>query len=461
VTAGAAAQEPSAASDNTAADFPQAALAAAGEIDVAEALGAASIAAQGTGQRQRTVPSFVNPLAWTAAEHPRETLTDNWFGAREKLAELGLDVSLSLTQIYQLNLDGGLATHRHAGRYTGTYDLPVSWDLDKALGLKGASIHALAEGGWSDGIDPPSVGSLFNVNSEAVSDRAIYLRELYWQQELLDGKVDFRVGKLDLMGGFEFCDCPSCFDASRFAWDRTRQFINGALAGNPTIPFPDPGLGAIVQVEPVEWAYLAAGVGDADARVGQTGFNTAFHGPANFFSIYEAGFVPTIPWGDQGGKLTGVYRVGFWYDPQDKQRLDGTGLQTDDLGLYASFDQDLVKESMDPNDSQGLGAFFRFGCANDDVNEIDQFWSLGAQYQGAIPGRDDDVVAVGVAQGRLVPAAGFTKEHETAVEAYYNIAITPWLGLSPSVQYICNPGGGREDSANHATVIGVRAQLVF
>ena len=101
------------------------------------------------------------------------------------------------------------------------------------------------------------------------------------------------------------------------------------------------------------------------------------------------------------------------------------------------------------------------GFARDDVNEIDQFWSLGLQYQGLVPGRDNDVLGAGVAQGRLVETAGFTAAHETATEVYYNFAITPWLGITPSVQYICNPGGGRDSSADHATVVGVRAQLAF
>jgi hypothetical protein len=70
---------------------------------------------------------------------------------------------------------------------------------------------------------------------------------------LLDGAVLIRVGKLDLTGGFECRGCPVSFDGNSFANDQTTQFLNGALVNNPTIPFPDRGLGAVVHVAPVEW----------------------------------------------------------------------------------------------------------------------------------------------------------------------------------------------------------------
>jgi porin len=117
-----------------------------------------------------------------------------------------------------------------------------------------------------------------------------------------------------------------------------------------------------------------------------------------------------------------------------------------------------LRENAEKDDTQGLGVFARYGFAHSDVNPIDDFWSVGAQYRGLIPSRDADVLAFGVAQGQLVKAAGFTASDETALELYYNIAVTGWLGISPSVQYIFNPGGGDVDNA---VVIGVRAQMNF
>jgi len=261
-----------------------------------------------------------------------ETLTNNWFSLGEQLGERGICVGLGLTQIYQINLDGGLATHRHSGRYTGSYDLEAEFDLEKLINLKGGLIFLHAEGSWSDGLDASSIGSLFGINGDAGGDRSIDLTEYYYEQALLDDKVKFRVGKLDLAGGFTCRGCPVAFDGNAFANDETAQFLNGALVNNPTIPMPDLGLGAVLYLNPIGWWYFSAGVGDAQADAREAGFNTAFHDEDYSFSIFETGVTPQLPSGN--GPLQGAYRVGFWYDPQDKDKHDG-GVKRDDMGFKA------------------------------------------------------------------------------------------------------------------------------
>jgi len=387
-----------------------------------------------------------------------DTLTDNWLGAGEALSEKGVDFRLGLTAIYQLNLDGGLATHRRAGRSTGSFDLEAELDFQRLFGVPAAKLYALAEGSWSDGLDASSIGSVggFEVNGDAGGDRSIDLTQLYYEQELLDGRLRFRVGKLDLTGGFECRHCPVAFDGNAFANDETAQFLNAALVNNPAIPFPSESLGAVVYAEPADGAYVSAGVADAQGDARETGFNTAFHDEDYFFSIFEFGLVPHLP--GPRGPLRGGYRAGFWYDPQDKAKHAG-GTKRDDVGFYLSCDQVLIKENPGEDDEQGLGVFGRYGLADGDVSEVRRFWSVGCQYLGLLPTRDEDVIAFGVAQGRLARAAGFGALHTTVMELYYNVQVTPWLNLSPSIQHVINPGGA--NASNHATVIGVRAQVAF
>lgn len=369
-------------------------------------------------------------------------------------ADCGFEVLLSSTQIYQQNLRGGLSTHRHAGRYSGIYDLEMALDLEKVKLVPGGRMYMLAEGGWSEGIDEPSVGSLFGVNFNAIGDRAMDVAQLWYEQSLAEDRVRIRAGKIDLTGTFECQGCPVSFDGNTYANDATLQFLNGALSNNPTIPFPDPGLGAIVYVEPVDGFYLSGGVADADADFRETGFNTAFQGEDNYIAIFETGIIPRLP--SPNGPMIGAYRVGFWYDPQAKERFDG-GTKRDDTGFYLSFDQMAYRECSDEDDTQGLGLFARYGLTDGDVNEIRQFWSLGAQYQGLLPGRDSDVLGAGLASGCLSPQAGFGESNETVMEVYYNIMITPWLSLTPDLQYVANPGGEGRD----AVIGGVRLQVSF
>lgn len=388
----------------------------------------------------------------------RDTLTDNWFGLGEHLDKHGISVGLSLTQVGQMNLKGGLATQRHAGRYTGSFDLEGQFDLARLMGLSGATIHVHAEGGWSSGLDASSIGSVVGrVNDDAYGDQVIDVTELYWGQVFLDGRLEFHIGKLDVTGGFERYGCPLSFDGNTYANDEVTQFLNAALVNNPTIPFPDKGLGAIVHVRPLDWMYVSVGAADGQADARETGFRTAFHEEDYFVWLLETGIVPAIP--SARGPLQGAYRVGMWYQPEPKQRHDRGTSKRDDVGFYLSFDQLVLKENADEGDSQGLGAFARYGYAHDDQNEIDHFWSFGAQYRGLVPTRDDDVLGIGFAQGKVVPDAGYNEDHESVLEVYYNLAVTRWLNISPSIQYVWNPGGNK--GVGDATVIGIRVHVAF
>jgi len=391
----------------------------------------------------------------------RKTLTNGFLGLNDELADLGIELQLSTTQIYQQNVRGGISKHRRAGRYSGSYDLELSADLQKLLGIEGASVYMLTEGVWSKsaGIDAPSVGSAFGVNGDARSRRSMDVTELWYQHTMFDDSLRVRVGKMDLTGGFEHHNCPVSFDCSNYANDETAQFLNGALINNPTIPFPDYGLGIAAYYNPIGHWYVSAAVADAQADLRETGFRTTFYGQDYFFYIFETGITPQLP--SANGPLQGAYRLGLWYDPQPKANSDSANTSRDDVGFYLTCDQMLIKENDDLQDSQGLGAFFRYGYADSKRNDIANFWSFGFQYQGLFESRDDDVLGVGFAQGFFSDkaTATYTDDYESALELYYNARITPWLNISPSVQYIANPGGDK--TVSDAVVLGLRVQMSF
>ncbi|GAH06916.1 unnamed protein product, partial [marine sediment metagenome] len=152
------------------------------------------------------------------------------------LAESGIELGLGVTQIYQQNVRGGISKHRRAGRYSGSYDLEISADLRKLLGIEGGSLYMLTEGKWSKsgGIDAPSVGSAFGVNGDGAPRRSMDVSELWYEQVFADETIRLRIGKMDLTGGFDCHGCPVSFDCSSYANDETTQFLNNALINNPT-----------------------------------------------------------------------------------------------------------------------------------------------------------------------------------------------------------------------------------
>ncbi len=275
----------------------------------------------------------------------RTNLTDELWGVGSSLESSGVDFSLSMTNIYQLNAKGGQSTHRRQGRWSGSYDLEMTADLQKLLGVENAELYMLAEGTWSRrDIDQTSVGSAFGVNGDFVAPReAFNIIEFWYQQSYFEQTLKLRLGKLDMTGGFECRGCAVSFDGNAYANDENTQFLNSALVNNPTIPFPDYGLGAIVYWNPVEHWYLSAGVADAQADRRETGFNTTFAGEDYFVYMAETGLTPQLD--SANGPLQGAYRAGLWYDPQPKAHSDADRLYRDDAGMYLSFDQALTKET--------------------------------------------------------------------------------------------------------------------
>ncbi|NLH17580.1 MAG: carbohydrate porin [Phycisphaerae bacterium] len=385
--------------------------------------------------------------------------------ASESLSDLADDpiaVEMGITNLYQQNMRGGRSTHSGRGRFAGSYDVIVSADMERLLGIKGGELFIHVEGFWpkEQGTDPASVGSFFGVNGDAMPRDAAVVTELWYQQDLLEGDLLFRIGKMDLTGGFECSGCPVSFDCNRFANDETSQFLNSALVNNPSIPFSDYGLGAALHYAPqgTDW-YITAASADAQADYRETGFRTAFHDEDYFFSIAETGITPRF--NSACGPLQGTYRVGLWYSPRPAAHSDSAKLYRDNTGVYLSCDQMLVRENDAEGDEQGLGVFGRYGYAPSSRNDLTQYISVGLSYQGLFEGRDEDVLAIGMARGYLSDQANITylDDAETVWEIFYNARITQWMNISPSLQYVADPGAN--SSAKDAVVFGLRTQLTF
>lgn len=392
-----------------------------------------------------SVEEFMDVLA-----QPKDYMSENLFEPQ------GLTFDLSMTHIYQQNIRGGTSTHNRAGRYSGSYDLEFSGDFGQIVGLESSgNFYLYAEGSWSQhgGIDGPSVGSTFGVNADGVARQSMQISEFWYETEFMDEDLTLRIGKLDITGGFKCRGCPLAFDGNRYANDETSQFLNNSFVNNPTIPFADRGLGAILYYNPSDLWYASIGIVDAQADARETGFNTAFTDEDYFFTIAEAGVTPDVDLGN--GPQQGAYRVGVWLDGTPRVEFTG-GNEQGDMGAYVSFDQDLTAD--------GLAVFGRFGYADNDVTRnggstVANFYSIGVQQAGIIDGRDDDVVGLGFSQGIFSNRAGLAEDNETVTELYYNAMVNDKLSLSPSIQYVASPGG--TSGNGDAIVLALRAQMSF
>jgi porin len=110
---------------------------------------------------------------------------------------------------------------------------------------------------------------------------------------------------------------------------------------------------------------------------------------------------------------------------------------------------------------EGIGAFLRFHYAPPDRNFFNTFVSGGITGRGVIPSRPLDRYGVGFyalfQSEEAQPTFIDLIEDEWGMEVFYNIALTPWLQFSPSVQYIDSGQVG----VDHSVVVTTRLQLYF
>jgi porin len=388
-------------------------------------------------------------------------LSGDWGGYRTKWEEKGIKFSFILTTGYFQNLRGGIETH-NANAFSGDWRMNLLIDLDELGVIPGAFFFVRGKSSWNNGITN-DIGALspeqFVYGTSG--DEEFFIDKWWYGQRLWDDRVEFRIGKLLTLA--DLFDIPAY---AKLPWD---QFSNAALNRNPTVPHRK-APGFYLKVSFCDWAHLRMGAIDADQTDATLPYDVerAYHGPANYIGLWELVLSPKLE--GPKGRLPGDYAFGLWYDGRTKRifRDEMGGLRAprfrnDDTGFYLAFDQLVLKENEDPADQQGLGAFARYGFAHPETNRVEQFWSIGAQYQGLFEGRDADVLAFGVGQSIMSKTfrhhIDSRADRETVYELYYAYQLTCACIITPDLQIITNPGGGKD--ARDSIVAGVRVRLAF
>ncbi|AQQ09542.1 Outer membrane protein D1 [Sedimentisphaera cyanobacteriorum] len=234
--------------------------------------------------------------------------------------------------------------------------------------------------------------------------------------------------------------------------------MNASLVDDPAIPFPEQGLGIAASWDITDSWYLMGGAADAQADSRASGFDTAFNDEPAYFYALETG--KSISLSSAKGNLPGTYRAGLWVDRQDKTGFAASKSTSEDTGFYISCDQMLIKENQDPDDSQGLGGFFRWGWADSEYNSVTNFFSFGVQAAGLIDTRDEDILGIGYSRGFFSDQASQTylNDYESVMEWYYSFQFSSSFVLSPNLQYVSNPGG---QDVSDAFIMGLRMQLIY
>ncbi len=406
----------------------------------------------------------------------RPTLTGGWGGFRASLQESGITFAGRSTHFF-FGVDGGIHTppplpgfplqRGDTSKYTGRGEYDLIFDLEKFGGLPHGALLVRAEhwygqygnvslntGAFAPAVFPAAIPPAPNNPGE------LYLTNFVFTQPLSEKLVLF-AGKKDVLGGA---------DQDVFAGgDGTDQFVNQALIANPAfllgLPYTSFTAGAVM---PREWGMMSAYVYDPQDRTREV---------LELDDLFSKGIivggevkVKTNFFGKPGDQHVGgmwkhveLTDLSFAEPPPGvypEPTVPGFPTLSDSYTIYYGFDQYLVQFTDQP--ARGYGLFGRASISDGNPTPLRYFLSLGIGGYSPVGKQRGDQFGIGwyfvgvSNEFGPLPQAVFGPRNGTGVEAFYNFQATPFLNITPDIQYI-HPGAGA--IADDAFVYGVRVNV--
>ena len=282
------------------------------------------------------------------------------------------------------------------------------------------------------------------------NDGEFRLLEAYYSRELFGGKLNLVVGKTEPF---------IMIDDNEYANDETTQFVGKPFVNNPILDSEDifaPMIG--ISISPVERLEIDAVLQSNDqSSLTWDGNEWVVKDKDIYSSVFDKPFYAVqIKYSPEIGGLPGNYRIYYWNDSSDHVKV---GEPTDNPNRRPSTGKGWgVGISIDQKLTDNVGLFGRAAWANDDVYEVDQFYSIGASINGLIPSRPRDTLGIGFAA--LIPNDKLKNDDtEYHFEGYYRIRLSDNFHVTPDVQYVINPHGSKSNDNIFAGMI--RAEFEF
>ena len=386
-------------------------------------------------------------------------------GYRKALAERGITYGLGYIGEWESNVSGGL---KRGSIYVGQLKATVDADLEKLAGLTGLTFHADGFQIHGRGLTDEFVGSLMTVSSiEALATTRLW--ELWLEQKLVANTVSVRFGQLAADTEFFFSVYGYNLLADTWGWPVIDD--EDLPSGGPAYPFATPGVR--IKVDPSKDTSMLLAIFNGDPAGPGPGDPQTRNRHGTNFRIQD----PPLVIGelqlranqDKDAKgLASWLKLGGWYHfgSFDDQRLSASGQSLADpnleggplrrrgnYGLYALVDQQIWRPK-GGDAEKGIGVFARISASPSDRNLLDLYIDGGVVFAGLVPGRPDDILALGGAYTRIsdstrdldrdvraLTGEGLVRTFEAVLEANYKWQIMSGWELDLDVQHYFNPGG--------------------
>jgi porin len=406
----------------------------------------------------------------------------DWGGLRSWLSNQGIDLGVSYLSESAWNVAGGRAP---GGTYAGQENVSLDLNWEKIANINGLSTHIdFVSRAGSSNVSSKYVGDvLFQAQeiygSPSVVQAYAHLAYFYVEEQLFNGNVDLRAGRLPVRN--DFGTLPgTCFD-----------FMSLSICANPSSTtnlswtvFPVANWGGVAEFKisgPLSFKIGGYEVNPNDG--GEYGFDWGLSGAAGI--LIPAEFDWNVKLGPE--QLHGVYKIGGSYDtsPLSDWLTAANGMplplttapprQNERVTLYVLGEQRIWQP--DSYSGRGITVAAGYEYNSPEVSVFEHFAFLGLVDVGPLPWRREDQVGFEVAYGRVSPfltrvqqlqlglglplsnGAPGVETDEIILEANYHIKLYPGLYVMPDLQYIIRPSAA--STYPNAWVAGFRVSAVF
>ncbi len=403
---------------------------------------------------------LVNAVPVNASENglfSRASLLDGPGSPKARLRERGININASITHFLQDLVSTNDFESTQSG---GKTDIYLTLDGHK-LGLwRGVSLNMHTELLFGDSVNFSGNRRLIPVNTALAfprvggSDQEISLT----LRQLINKRTSLTIGKFNMLDA-----------ASR----------TPLIGGGGIDTFMNLGLAA--PISGVTPAYLIGGLLGHNA--GFASFGLFVYDPRSaqdsevLENLFDDGVttslsvaVPTTVMGNRTvHRFRGVYSTQNGVDLSNipelnlpSQNLGKLGKRSGYWYLSYAFQHFLFQDSADP--SRGWGIFGQIAMSDGNPNPVDSSGFIGIGGTSPLPNRSLDRFGIALFYYSLsdyivdgLRPTGFILEDEQGFEAFYSLALAPWLSISGDLQVIDSAYSNSETSI----YLGLRTQVKF
>jgi porin len=380
------------------------------------------------------------------------TIDGNWGGYRHTLAGDGVVVSGSTI----VDLLGNVSGPERAFAPANASLVAIDADLEKLLSLNGLLVHTEFVANAGQNLSTKSIGNLLQV-ATAFAQPGYYLGQMFVQQKLFRDKLTLQFGRMTTANNF--ASLPVFADYVSFANNPIPINLTENTIFFTSLPAVE--WAAVGTIAATDWLACAVGVYNTNLPSGlpvasRHGVDFSFQGSGGPMEVAQLTY--TTDRESDDGALPGTYYLGGFYSGANYSSLSDANTRKGNYGFYLQGQQMIYRRG-GPGSDVGLTPWISIAYTpQQSINQLPLLVMAGASYRGLIPGRSDDSTAVGVYYGKISTSLP-SGSGEKVVELNYTWWATPWLGMTPDLQYVLTPSGG--SSSRNAAVIGTQFQILF